>query len=195
MTKALWVPGELRRQRARLRSFIDAVNSAHGLSLTDYDSLHRWSIDQPQQFWPAVAEFTAILFDRPCDEVLIDGDRMPGAQWFAGARLNFAANLLRYRDARTAIVFCDEAGRRESLTYAELYNGVATCAAGFRAAGIVAGDRVAAFMPNHPQTVVAMLAATSIGAVFSSCSPDFGVNGVLDRFGQIRPKILIAADG
>jgi acetoacetyl-CoA synthetase len=120
---------------------------------------------------------------------------MPGARWFEGSRLNFAENLLRYRDERTALVFRGEQGHRESLSYAELYNRVAALAAALRQSGVIEGDRVAAFMPNRMETIIGMLATTSIGAIWSSCSPDFGVNGVLDRFGQVEPKILIATDG
>ena len=191
----LWAPDKKRQQASQLRAFIDTVNAGFELQLDDYATLHRWSVEHPALFWPAVARFTDVRFDRECDDVLIDGDRMPGAQWFNGARLNFAANLLRYRDGKPALVFRDETGRRETLTYAELYRQVAAVAGGMRAHGVTSGDRIAALMPNHPQTVVAMLAATSLGAVFSSCSPDFGVNGVLDRFGQIEPKLLFAADG
>lgn len=146
-------------------------------------------------FWAAVAAYCALQFDTPAADVLSDAKKMPGARWFEGARLNFAANLLRYRDDRPAIVFRDEFGRRAELSHAELYRQVAAMADGLRAAGVVAGDRVAGFVPNSPEAVIAMLAATSIGAIWSSCSPDFGVDGVLDRFSQVRPKILFAADG
>ena len=157
----LWEPDRKRQQDSRLRAFIDTVNARFELQLDDYASLHRWSVEQPELFWPAVAGFTDIQFDRDCDEVLTDGDRMPGAQWFRGARLNFAANLLRFRDERFALIFRDETGRRETLTYAQLCEQVAAMSAGMRRVGVTAGDRVAAYMPNHPQTVVAMLAAST----------------------------------
>jgi acetoacetyl-CoA synthetase len=187
--------------------FMAQVSQHSGQRIDSYAGLHAWSIDSPEKFWPAVARFTGMEFTRrdrqvtggsggdPWERVLIDGDRMPGARWFTGAQLNFAANLLKFKDDRPALVFRDEAGNRDELSYAQLYRAVAATAAGLRAAGVTAGDRVAGYLPNHPQAVVAMLATTSIGAIWSSCSPDFGVNGVLDRFGQIAPKILFTADG
>ena len=166
-----------------------------GQSFADYAALHRWSVEQPATFWSAVADFCELQLDAPGKEVLVDPDRMPGAQWFAGAQLNFAANLLRYRDDRIALIFRDEAGRRRQLSYAELYRKVAGLTEGLRRAGVTAGDRVAGLVPNCPEAVIAMLATTSLGAIWSSCSPDFGVAGILDRFAQIEPKVLFAADG
>ena len=166
---------------------------------SDYAVLHQWSVDFPEEFWPAVADFTGMVFDKSWEDasgsVLDDRQRMPGAKWFTGSRLNFAANLLHFNDDYPAIVFRDESGRRRELSYAELRRQVAGTAKALRAAGVVAGDRVAGFLPNCPEAIVAMLSATSIGAIWSSCSPDFGVNGVLDRFKQIEPKVLFAADG
>ena len=156
--------------------------------------MHRWSIEQPEEFWSAVWDFCEVIGEKG-SVVLRDGDRMPGAQWFPEARLNFAENLLTRRDDSEAIVSWDENGKQTRLTRDELFQATARCAAGLRAAGIVKGDRVAAYLPNIPQTVIVMLAAASIGAVFSSCSPDFGVQGVVDRFGQIEPKILFVTDG
>jgi acetoacetyl-CoA synthetase len=165
----------------------------------DYAVLHQWSVDFPEEFWPAVADFTGMVFDKSWDDasgsVLVDRQRMPGAKWFTGSRLNFAANLLHFNDDHPAIIFRDESGGRRELSYAELRRQVAGTAKALRAAGVVAGDRVAGFLPNCPEAIVAMLSATSIGAIWSSCSPDFGVNGVLDRFKQISPKVLFAADG
>jgi len=160
----------------------------------DYAALLRWSIDDRPAFWRAVWDFCGVIGE-PGDVVLENGDAMPGAHWFPGARLNFAENLLRSRDESDAIVFWGEDRTQRRLSRRELYLQVARLAAAFEHAGIEAGDRIAAWMPNMPETVVAMLAAASLGAIFSSCSPDFGVEGVLDRFGQIAPKILIAADG
>ncbi|MEZ5367439.1 MAG: acetoacetate--CoA ligase, partial [Bryobacterales bacterium] len=161
----------------------------------DFAALYRWSVEDRPAFWGAVARFTGVIWDAEADEVLRDGDRMPGAKWFPGSRLNFARNLLRRTDDHPALVFWNEHGRQRELTYRELVSQAARFAAALRASGVGPGDRVAAFMPNMPETVVAMLGAASVGAVFSSCSPDFGSSGVLDRFGQIQPKVLVAADG
>ncbi len=193
----LWVPGAEQIARANLTRFMA------GLPAHDYDALYRWSIAQPENFWPAVWRFCGVVADEragklPWDDVLIGRDRVAppdesGPRWFTGARLNFAENLLRYRDDREAVVFWNELGPQRSLSYAELADLVARIASGLRAAGVTQGDRVAGFMPNIPEAVIAMLATASIGAVWSSCSPDFGVSGVLDRFGQIQPKVLFCA--
>ena len=147
------------------------------------------------QFWQSVWSFCDVIGDGHEGPALLDGNRMPGARWFPGAKLNFAENLLRRRDRSTAIVFWGEDRLKTTVTYVELYSEVSRMAQALRAAGVNPGDRVAAYMPNVPGTVIAMLAATSLGAIWSSCSPDFGVQGVLDRFGQIEPKVLFAADG
>jgi acetoacetyl-CoA synthetase len=166
----------------------------------DYAELYRWSVVHPERFWPEIWSFFAVIADehdgRQWDEVVRGLDRMAppdpesGPRWFLGARLNFAENLLRHRDDRDAIVAWNEKGRQGVLSYADLYSQVARVAAALRAHGIGAGDRVAGYMPNVPETVIAMLAAASLGAVWSSCSPDFGVQAVLDRFGQIEPRVL-----
>jgi Acyl-coenzyme A synthetases/AMP-(fatty) acid ligases len=140
-------------------------------------------------------EFAGIKASKSYDEVIDDVTKMPGAKWFSGARLNFAENLLRYRDDQAALIFKGESRDVRKMTYAGLYDEVAGVAKSLRDAGIQAGDRVVGFMPNMPETIIAMLAATSLGATWSSCSPDFGIKGVLDRFGQIKPKILFSADG
>ena len=165
-----------------------------GLAAAEYSEVHRWSIEKPEEFWSAVWDFCEVVGDKG-NVVLRDGDRMPGAQWFPEARLNFAENLLRRRDDSEAIVFWGENGTQMRLTRKELFRETARCAAALRASGIAAGDRVAAYLPNIPETVIIMLAAASLGAVFSSCSPDFGVRGVVDRFEQIEPKILFVTDG
>ena len=168
--------------------------------------MHAWSTSRPQEFWPAVWRFCGVVAEarsgaQAWDDVVLGFDRMAlpdaalGPRWFLGARLNFAENLLRYRDEREALVSWSEEGRRGSLSYAQLFSAVMRAAAALTASGVREGDRVAGFLPNIPETVIAMLAAASLGAVWSSCSPDFGVNGVLDRFGQIAPRVLIAADG
>jgi acetoacetyl-CoA synthetase len=161
----------------------------------DYDSLWRWSVEQPEEFWPAVWRFCGVKSSKRWDSVLEPREGLRQAAWFPGARLNFAENLLRYRDDSAAIIACNESGQRRELSHWELHAQVSRLARALRASGVVAGDRVAGYLPNIPEAVVAMLAAASIGAVWSSCSPDFGVAGVLDRFGQIEPKVLIGADG
>ena len=169
-------------------------------AVDDFQSLYRWSVSRPDAFWPEVWEFCGVMAD-PWDEVVVGLQRMAppdpalGPRWFTGARLNFAENLLRFTDDREALVFWNELGRQRALTYGELNLEVAAVAAALRAHGIQPGDRVAGFLPNLPETVVAMLATASLGAIWSSCSPDFGANGVLDRFGQIEPRILFCADG
>ncbi|MEO8622654.1 MAG: acetoacetate--CoA ligase, partial [bacterium] len=173
--------------------------------VVDSPSLHAWSVAEPDRFWPAVWHFCGVIADAhaggpPWDSVLVGGDRMAppdrtlGPRWFPGARLNFAENLLRYRDDRDALVLWNELGAARRLTFAELADAVARFASFLRNAGVGLGDRVAGFVPNVPETVVAMLATASIGAVWSSCSPDFGALGVIDRFGQIAPKVLVTAD-
>ncbi|MDQ3136085.1 MAG: acetoacetate--CoA ligase [Gemmatimonadota bacterium] len=175
-------------------------------AVDDFSSLYQWSVSRPDAFWPAVWRFCGVVAEeRPgrdqWDEVVVGLDRMAppdpvlGPRWFPGARLNFAENLLRHDDERDALVFWNERGRQRRMSHRELRRETAAAAAAFAALGIGPGDRVAGFLPNLPETVVAMLAAASLGAVWSSCSPDFGANAVLDRFGQIRPKLLVCADG
>jgi len=195
MAKMLWKPSVERVRESNMYRFMQAVNAKHGLNLDGYAALHAWSVDHIPEFWGALWEHLGIIHSVGYREVVDDPGRMPGARWFSGARLNFAENLLRYRDARTALVFKGEGLPSMRLTYAQLYDETARIASALRAMGVRPGDRVVGFMPNMPQTIIAMLAATSIGAVWSSCSPDFGIKGVLDRFGQIRPKVVFTADG
>lgn len=175
--------------------FLTFVNGRHERNFTDYDGLYAWSVNNLTEFWADVWDFVGIKASRRYDKVLDDTRKMPGAKWFSGARLNFAENLLRFRDDSVALIFKGEDHPTRKVTYAELYDDVARVARGLKACGVGAGDRIAGFMPNMPETVVAMLAATSLGAVWSSCSPDFGIKGVLDRFGQIKPKVIFVADG
>ncbi len=195
MQQPLWTPPPERIGNANVTAFRKAVAAECGVALDDFEALYRWSAENPADFWPGVWRFCGIVASREWDEVLIGGDAMPGARWFTGARLNFAENLLRRRDEGTAIVFRGEDGTRRSLSYADLHDMTARLARALRADGVRPGDRVAAFMPIVPETVVAMLASASIGAIWSSCSPDFGIRGVIDRFGQIAPKVLFAGDG
>jgi len=172
-----------------------AVAGKYDLPIADYAALYDWSVRQPEQFWREVWAFCGVIADGQGDVVLEHGDRMPGARWFPQARLNFTENLLQRRDNGTAIIFWGEDQVKSRVTFAELHHEVSRLAQALRASGVKAGDRVAGYMPNLPGAVIAMLAAASIGAIWSSCSPDFGVQGVLDRFGQIAPKILFSADG
>ncbi|WP_142849138.1 acetoacetate--CoA ligase [Telmatospirillum sp. J64-1] len=194
MTK-LWEPSAERVAQANLTAFLNHVGERWGAAAEDYNSLWRWSVEEPEKFWLSVWDFCGLIASHRGETVVEDFDKMPGARWFPEARLNFAENLLKAPDDRDAIVFWGEDKVKRRLTRAELYALVSRLAQAFRAQGVVAGDRVAGFMPNMPETVAAMLAAASIGAIWSSASPDFGVQGVLDRFGQIEPKILISADG
>ncbi len=205
----LWTPDAERVSRANLTSFIKHIQEQKPLgsdAVRDYASLYRWSVDHADAFWPMVWEFCGVVSDDragkpPWDDVVVGLNRMAppdpvlGPRWFPGARLNFAENLLRYADDHTALVFWNEQGRQRELSYAALRDEVARVAAALREHGIVPGDRVAGFLPNLPEAVIAMLATTSLGAIWSSCSPDFGAHGVIDRFGQIRPRVLFCADG
>ena len=190
----LWTPSPERAARTNLAHFMREAERRAGRSLANYDALHRWSIEQGAQFWKLVWDFGHVRGE-PGLRWLINGDRMPGAGWFTEGKLNFAQNLLRERDALLAISFWGEDKMQRRMSRRELYDLVSRLAQALRAAGVTKGDRVAGYLPNLPESVAAMLATTSIGAIWSSCSPDFGVQGVLDRFGQIEPKILFCADG
>ena len=195
MAELLWKPSSERIQQANLTSFIKFVNEKQGADFTDYAGLYDWSIAEIPAFQESIWQFFKPIHSQGYDQVVTDPDKMPGAKWFPGAKLNFAENLLRYRDDREALVFRSEPGDTRRLTYAQLYDQTARVARTLKELGVQPGDRVVGFMPNIPETVVAMLAATSLGATWSSCSPDFGFQGVMDRFGQIQPKILFAAGG
>ncbi len=191
----LWTPSAERVEASNMNAFRKYVNRRFGLNLGDYSALYDWSVDNISDFWETLWDHSEIQASKKYDFVLDDPEKLPGAKWFEGARLNFAENLLCFRDGREAIVFRGESGKTKRLSYKELYSQVAKAAAGLKKLGLKAGDRVAGFMPNLPETVIAMLAVTSIGAIWSSASPDFGVRGVVDRFGQIEPRLLIACDG
>ena len=195
MTAPLWQPSRDRVSAARVTRFMALVNQRHALTVTTFGELYDWSIDHPQFFWKLIWEFGGVAAARQGERALVDAQQMPGARWFPDARLNFAENLLRRRDDAIAVCFRGEDRKVSSITFADLYARVAELVQALRVAGIEPGDRVAGFMPNIPETVIAMLATTAIGAVWSSCSPDFGVQGVLDRFGQIEPKVLFGVDG
>jgi acetoacetyl-CoA synthetase len=191
----LWRPSPERVAGARIIEFMERVNARHRQSLHDYASLYAWSIEQPEEFWKEVWAYGGVIAQAQGDRAIADADKMPGARFFPDARLNFARNLLRRTDDGDAIVFWGEDKVRRRLSYRELNAAVSRTQQALRAAGVGEGDRVAAFMPNMPESVIAMLAAASLGAIFTSCSPDFGVQGVLDRFGQVEPKVLFCCDG
>src|SRR5256885_7730368 len=191
----LWKPSTERIEEANLTRFARQAIRDWKLGLNDYPAFYRWTIDRPEQFWDSLWKFASVRASAKGSQVLVNGDRMPGALWYPEARLNFAENLLRRRDASTAMVFWGEDKVKRRVTHRELSEQVSQVAQGLRDSGVRPGDRVAAYLPNLPEAIAAMLAATSIGATFSTCSPDFGVQGVLDRFGQIAPSVLFAADG
>ena len=195
MSTLLWQPDEDRIQSTNLYAFMNRINKAYGKNFTEYSSLWEWSVENLEDFWKEAWDVLDIKTSQPYEAVLSDGHKMPGAKFFTGSKLNFAENLLRFRDEKTALIFKGEDQVRRTLTYAQLYDEVAQTASALKQAGVVAGDRVVGFVPNMPESIIAMLAATSLGAVWSSCSPDFGIKGVLDRFGQTKPKVLFTADG
>ncbi len=192
-TELLWQPGDDRVQRSQMYQFMVVTAAKYGFE-PNYASMHRWSVSRRDQFWGEMLEFAGIRASQAATSIE-SGEGMLGTKWFAGLEFNFAEHLLRFGDDRVAIAAEDEQGRTRTITYRQLQSEVAALAASLRRAGLKRGDRVGAFMPNVPETVMAMLAAASIGAIFSSCSPDFGINGVIDRFGQIEPRVLFAADG
>ncbi|WP_417532670.1 acetoacetate--CoA ligase [Marinobacterium stanieri] len=195
MTAPLWTPSQARCNETRIMDFMQQLNQQHGLELNDYKSLYDWSLSSNETFWDALWQYAGVIASHKGDRVLEHPDRMPGARWYPEARLNFAENLLRYRDDKPAVIFRGEDDTRVELSHAELHQRVAQLASALRRQGVVAGDRVSGFMPNIAETLIGMLATASIGAVWSSCSPDFGINGVLDRFGQVEPKVLLTTDG
>ncbi|MHC8314530.1 acetoacetate--CoA ligase [Pseudomonas sp. LB3P31] len=195
MSDILWQPDAKRIGKTRMEAFRRFIEQRHHLHADDYPALHQWSIDQREDFWQAIVEFFDIRFHDQPDAVLLEGAQMPSARWFPGATLNFAEHLLRRRDDAVAVVAIAENGQREQLTWAELAEHVAGFQNSLKAAGVGLGDRVAACMPNTWQTLVAMLGTTSLGAIWSCSSPDFGTQGVIDRFGQIEPKVLVTCAG
>ena len=195
MSSLLWQPTAERAAAANLTAFITQANRRFGAAVDDYAGLWRWSVAAPQEFWRLVWDFTGIVGDGPGAVVVDDVHKMPGAAWFPEARLNFAENLLRRHDDGDALVFWGEDRVRRRLSFAELHALVSRLQQALKAAGVGIGDRVAGYLPNMPESVAFMLATSSLGAIWSSASPDFGVQGVLDRFGQIEPTVLVSADG
>ncbi|MBF0674205.1 acetoacetate--CoA ligase [Pseudomonas sp.] len=195
MQTPLWIPSAERIANTRMEAFRRFVEQRHGQLLPDYPALHAWSVKHRAEFWATIVDFFRIAFHEQPHSVLEEGEHMPDARWFPGATLNFAEHLLRRRDNHPALVAIGEDGTREQLSHAELAAHVAGLQKSLLDAGVGLGDRVAAVMPNTWQTVVGMLATASVGATWSSCSPDFGTQGVIDRFGQIEPKVLLACAG
>jgi acetoacetyl-CoA synthetase len=194
MSRPLWRPSPERVEAAQLTAFRRAAEERWGTRLPDYAALHRWSVERRDQFWRSVWDFCGVIGE-PGERVLAEGDRMPGARFFPEARLSFAENLLRRRDESPALVFRGERGDERRVSWRELRAQVSRLQRWLREAGVGPGDRVAGYLPNLPEAVAAMLSAASLGALWSSCSPDFGTRGALDRLGQIGPKVLFAADG
>lgn len=206
----LWTPSIDRINASNMKQFMDLVNERFDLSLSNYEELHAWSIRHSANFWALIADYSDIKFQTPATATLEQASQFPGiadangvlpacSEWFANSELNFAENLLSRKDSQTALIACGEpnlnGGVDREISYQELYLQVAKLAASLKSFGLKKGDRVAAFMPNTLETIVAMLATTSLGGIWSSCSPDFGIQGVKDRFGQIAPKILFTTDG
>ena len=195
MRKPLWMPSEKRVKQSNVTRFISLVNEKHGLEINSYDELYEWSIEKIQDFWAAMWEFGDIKASRKYDVVVDDLNKFPGAKWFNGARLNFAENLLRYRDDHAAFLSRGENLKSARMTYTELHDSVSRLAKSLRETGVAPGERVATYMPNLMETAIAMLATTSIGAIWASCGTELGPRAVIDRFSQIEPKVLFTVDG
>ena len=195
MTQVLWEPSEYHYNNSNISKYISFVNKNYNQSFKKYDHLYEWSISNAQDFWESVAIFCKIKFSKKYNSILRPGNSFIDCNWFDGSKLNFAENLLQYRDDKVAIEYFCENKIKGSITYNELFKKVEHCALYLKSLDVKKGDVIAGFMPNIPETVIAMLASSAIGAIWSSCSPDFGINGVLDRFIQIKPKILFVADG
>jgi len=195
MNTILWKPSKDQINSSQLEAFRLQVNSRFNLKIENYSELHSWSISNIKDFWKAIWGFMAIKCSSNYNQVVDDENKMPGAKWFDGLLFNFAENLLRIKSDKAAIIFQSENADSKIISYNELYDEVEKVASTLRKMGIKNGDRIVGIMPNLAETVIAMLATTSIGAIWSSCSPDFGTQGILDRFTQINPKIIFASDG
>ena len=195
MAALLWEPSAQRVAGANMTRFAEFAGERCGREFGSYAELYRWSVDEIPAFWATAWDFLGIRASAPYTAVIDDLSRFPGATWFPGARLNIAENLLRRRDDGVALIFVGETAAPVRLTYAELHRSVARLAGALRAAGVVPGDRVAGYLPNLPETAIAMLAATAVGAIWSSCATDVGPHAAADRLGQIEPKVLFAVDG
>ena len=195
MSKPIWAPSEQSVQAANITHFTEFIQDKWDVMVDDFEALHRWSVHESDKFWRTIIEYCDVRAENLTEITVVHPERMPGATWFPDVRLNYAENLLRRDDDTPAIIFRNELKKDTIVSFRELNKSVYRLARAFKDHGVAPGDRVVGFMPNVPETVIAMLAAVSCGAVWSSCSPDFGTQGVLDRFGQIEPKILITVDG
>jgi acetoacetyl-CoA synthetase len=193
LNKILWKPKI--SEKSHVSNFIDEINKKNNIQIDKYEELYEWSISNPKQFWEETWKYSNIISSSDYHEIVDDITKMPGAEWFSGAKLNFAENLLRFRDDRPAIHYKSENSKIRTITYKSLYSSVEALSFSLRSIGVKKGDRVAGYISNIPEAIIAMLATSSIGAIWSSTSPDFGVNGVLDRFSQIKPKVLFATSG
>src|SRR5258707_1638807 len=195
MSSTLWIPSDERKRQANITRFVDLVNTQHGLNIASYSELYNWSVNDVSEFRAEVWSVAEMKASQRYDKVVDDRKKFPGAKWFPGCRLNLAENLLRYRDDQGAFVFKGEMQISKRVTYAELYDSVARLAHSLKETGIEAGDRVVGYMPNMIETVIGMLAATSLGATWSSCATDIGPGAAIERLGQVEPKAMINADG
>jgi acetoacetyl-CoA synthetase len=195
MTSPIWQPTPARASATNMAAFMAFVGERHGISVPDYAALYAFSIETPEQFWIAAWDFCEVIAETRGDTVVRNLDRMPGAEWFPDAHLNFAENLLRRRDEADALVHWCEDRIRRRLSFADLYDSVSRVAQALAAEGVGPGDKVAGLLPNAPEAIIAMLAATSLGAIWCACGPEFGVQAVLDRFKQVEPKVLFVTDG
>lgn len=195
MSKLLWQPSEDRIKSTNMYRFMTLVNEKFNKDFKEYARLWEWSVENLEDFWATTWDFIGIKASTPYGKAIDDPKKMPGAKFFVNSKLNFAENLLLFRNDNPALIFRGEDAVRRTLTYKTLYDEVAKTAASLKKLGIRKGDRVVGFVPNMPESIIAMLAATSLGAIWSSCSPDFGIKGVLDRFGQTKPRVLFTADG
>ncbi|PIE44134.1 MAG: acetoacetate--CoA ligase [Gammaproteobacteria bacterium] len=195
MNKPIWTPSAETCENANISRFRSYLASLYGAIPSEYNLFHAWTIANKAKFWQGIWDYFQVKGDYNPDTILQNEDQMPGAKWFEGASLNFAQNLLSRNDDRPAVIAYKENGERDEISYAELNNEVALLSHALKQAGVSKGDRVAGFVANCTESIIAMLATTSLGAVWSSCSPDFGLNGVIDRFGQIRPKVLFVTNG
>ncbi len=195
MNQILWTPTQDQIDVSQMEAFRKQVNARFHIELKDYHELHKWSVSNITDFWTAIWGFMAVEFSSDYTQVVDDETKMPGAKWFKGVQFNFAENLLRFRSDKPAIHFKGEGQPVRTFTYNKLFAEVEKLTTALRRMGIQKGDRVAGFMPNMPETIIAMLATTSIGAIWSSSSPGFGIKGVLDRFTQIEPNVIFAANG
>ena len=195
MKQPLWAPSPERIQQSNVMPFIAKINADWGVSLIDSDQLHTFSVVEMEKFWRSMIEYAELNGKTWVGPELVDRNKLPGAKWFPNARFNYAENLLRRRDDADAFVFWGEDKVKRRMSFNTLYNQVSSIAQTLKEMGIKPGDKVAGYLPNMPETIIATLAAASLGAAWSSCSPDFGVQGVLDRFNQIKPKVVFCANG